>query len=210
VASQTGIILWGVDMQVDFMLPGGKLYVPGAEKLIPNIKRLVDTVRNGSTLMIASACQHSENDPEFKVFPPHCVGGTKGAELIPEVKAEGVVRIPNAPKFELPANLQFHQQILIEKQTLDVFESNHTSKIVSQLPSSAEIFVFGVVTEFCVRCAAKGLLARGRQVSVIEDAIETLDPEVGKKTIDELVASGAQLISTQKALDRLMAIRSAN
>lgn len=210
MASQTGIILWGVDMQVDFMLPGGKLYVPGAEKLIPNIKRLVDTVRNGSTLMIASACQHSENDPEFKVFPPHCVGGTKGAELIPEVKAEGVVRIPNAPKFELPANLQFHQQILIEKQTLDVFESNHTSKIVSQLPSSAEIFVFGVVTEFCVRCAAKGLLARGRQVSVIEDAIETLDPEVGKKTIDELVASGAQLISTQKALDRLMAIRSAN
>jgi nicotinamidase-related amidase len=210
VASQTGIILWGVDMQVDFMLRGGKLYVPGAEKLIPNIKRLVDTVRNGSTLMIASACQHSENDPEFKVFPPHCVGGTKGAELIPEVKAEGVVRIPNAPKFELPANLQFHQQILIEKQTLDVFESNHTSKIVSHLPSSAEIFVFGVVTEFCVRCAAKGLLARGRQVSVIEDAIETLDPEVGKKTIDELVASGAQLISTQKALDRLMAIRSAN
>ena len=35
-------IFWDVDTQVDFMLPGGKLYVPGAEKLIPNLKRLTD------------------------------------------------------------------------------------------------------------------------------------------------------------------------
>ena len=35
------IVLWEVDTQQDFMLPGGKLYVPGAEKIIPNIDRLV-------------------------------------------------------------------------------------------------------------------------------------------------------------------------
>ena len=39
------VIFWDVDTQVDFMLQGGKLYVPGAEKLIPNLRRLVDAAR---------------------------------------------------------------------------------------------------------------------------------------------------------------------
>jgi nicotinamidase/pyrazinamidase len=210
VPSQTSIVLWGVDMQVDFMLPGGKLYVPGAEKLIPNIKRLVDTARSGNTLMVASACQHSKNDPEFNVFPPHCVRGTKGAELIPEAKMDGVLRVPNDPNFRLSANLLFHPQILIEKQTLDVFESKQTAGIVNALPSGAEFFIFGVVTEFCVRCAGKGLLERGRRVVIIQDAIETLDPAIGKKTVDELAAAGAHFISTDEALARLEATRTAD
>ena len=39
------LILWEVDTQRDFMLPGGKLYVPGAEKLLPNIEKLTDAAR---------------------------------------------------------------------------------------------------------------------------------------------------------------------
>ena len=39
------IVFWEVDAQQDFMLPGGKLYVPGAERIIPNIKRLVDAAQ---------------------------------------------------------------------------------------------------------------------------------------------------------------------
>jgi len=38
-------VFWEVDVQTDFMLPGGKLYVPGAEKLLPNIRRLPDAAR---------------------------------------------------------------------------------------------------------------------------------------------------------------------
>jgi nicotinamidase-related amidase len=39
------VILWDVDTQVDFVLPHGKLYVPGAEETVPAMKRLVDAVR---------------------------------------------------------------------------------------------------------------------------------------------------------------------
>jgi nicotinamidase/pyrazinamidase len=209
VASQTAIILWCVDTQIDFMIPGGHLYVPGAEKLIPNIKRLVDSARDGDALLISSGCQHTENDPEFKIFPPHCVRGTKGAELIPESQTNHLIRIPNDPEFALPADLLAYKQILIDKQTLDVFENRHTAKIVESLPPAAEFFVFGVVTEFCVRCAGKGLLLRGRGVSIVHDAIETLDPDVGKKTIDELASTGAQLISTDQAIARLQQTRTA-
>ena len=61
------------------MLPGGKLYVPGAEKIIPNIRRLVDEARAGRVFLVSSGDAHAPDDPEFKVFPPHCVKGTPRA-----------------------------------------------------------------------------------------------------------------------------------
>ena len=75
-------ILWEVDVQGDFVLPGGKLYVPGAEKLLPNIKRLTDLARQGRVFLVSHGDFHSPDDPEFKVFPPHCVKGTAGAEAL--------------------------------------------------------------------------------------------------------------------------------
>jgi nicotinamidase/pyrazinamidase len=114
-----------------------------------------------------------------------------------------VVRVPNQPDASLPANLSEFQQILLEKQTLNIFETRFADKLVDQLPRNAHFLVFGVVTEYCVRFAAKGLLERGRAVSVIEDAIETLNPEEGKKTIAELKSMGAKVISTDQALGLL-------
>ena len=73
-----------MDAQADFMLPGGKLYVPGAEKIIPNIERLVDAAIEGRSFLVSSGDAHPEGDPEFERFPPHCVSGTPGARIIPE------------------------------------------------------------------------------------------------------------------------------
>ena len=204
------LILWGVDVQVDFLLPDGKLYVPGAEKLIPNIKRLVDVARRNGALLISSGDRHSPDDPEFKVFPAHCVRGTRGAEIVPEGLAHKICTLPNGPEIQLPHNLLDHQQILIEKQTLDVFDNPHAEKVLERLPLDAEFLVFGVVTEYCVRCAASGLLNRGRRVYIISDAIEHLNSAAGSKTIDELTAAGAELISTDEAVTLLNAKKSDN
>jgi nicotinamidase-related amidase len=65
--------------------------------------------------------------------------------------------------------------------------------------------VFGVVTEYCVRLAAKGLLERGRRVAIVKDAIETLNPEEARRTMAELTALGAETITTNEALRRLEA-----
>jgi len=93
-----------------------------------------------------------------------------------------------------------NQQIVIEKQTLDVFDNLHTKTIVNRLGKHVEYVVFGVVTEYCVRLAAKGLLERGRKVSLVKDAIETLKSEDGRRTLKELEALGANLITTAEAL----------
>jgi nicotinamidase/pyrazinamidase len=194
------LIFWEVDTQADFMLPGGKLYVPGAERLLPNIRRLTDEARQGRVFLVSHGCYHAKDDPEFKTFPPHCIKGTKGADVVPEALAERVITVPNEPTAELPPNLSQYQQILLEKQTLDIFESRHARSLVDRLGSDVEFVVFGVVTEYCVRFAAKGLLELGRRVSVVEDAIETLKTEDGQRTLDELQTLGAKLITTEQAL----------
>ena len=194
-------IFWEVDTQADFMLPGGKLYVPGAEKIIPNIKRLVDVARQGDVLLVSDACRHSQNDPEFQTFPPHCVRGTPGARIIPEGLAQTFYTIPNDEKHKLPNNLMTFQQIILEKQTLDVFDNPHASTLVERLGKDVQYVVFGVATEYCVRLAAKGLLARGHKVSIVKDAIETLQAEDGRHALEELKSLGARLITTHEAID---------
>ncbi len=193
-------IFWEVDAQVDFMLPGRNLYVPGAEKLLPNIRRLTDAAREGRVFLVSHGCFHTPDDPEFKIFPPHCVIGTAGAELVPEALTEKIVRVPNDAEAKLPEDLWQYQQILLEKQTLNIFESRHADALVQRLGRHAEFVVFGVVTEYCVSFAAKGLLERGRRVAVVQDAIETLEQEEGERTIAELERLGARLTTTDQAL----------
>ena len=196
-------VFWEVDVQADFMLPGGKLYVPGAEKLLPNIRKLTDAARRDEVFLVSHGCFHPPNDPEFEQFPPHCLKGTPGSEFVPEALAKKFARIENRPTEKLPDDLSRYQQIVLEKQTLDIFESHHADALVDHLGNSPEFVVFGVVTEYCVSCAAKGLLARKRRVAVVKDAIETLDPKVGAKTISDLQNLGARLITTDEALAKV-------
>lgn len=196
-------IFWEVDVQADFMLPEGHLYVPGAEKLLPNIRRLTDAARQGKVFLVSHGCFHAPDDPEFKIFPAHCVKGTPGSELVPEALTNKVVRVENTDTAKLPDDLSRYQQILLEKQTLNIFESRHADELVRRLGTHAEFVVFGVVTEYCVNFAAKGLLERGRRVAVIKDAIETLKREDGESTIAELKRLGARLVTTEEALSAL-------
>jgi nicotinamidase/pyrazinamidase len=194
------VIFWEVDTQADFMLRGGRLYVPGAEKLLPNIRRLTDAARQGRVFLVSHGCYHTKNDPEFKLFPPHCVKGTPGSAYVPEALTEKVVTIPNEATSQLPHDLSQYQQILLEKQTLDIFESLHAEELMKRLPEEAAFVVFGVVTEYCVRLAAKGLLERGRRVFIVTDAIETLKAEDGQRALEELRALGAKFVTTDQAL----------
>jgi nicotinamidase/pyrazinamidase len=200
--SSRDLVFWEVDTQADFMLPGGKLYVSGAERLLPNIRKLTDAARRGLVFLVSHGCYHAKDDPEFKTFPPHCIRGTTGAEFVAEALTERVLRVPNDPSAELPHDLSQYQQILLEKQTLDIFESRHAEKLLECLDREAEFVVFGVVTEYCVRLAAKGLLERGRRVSVVQDAIETLNVADGQRAVAELQALGAKFITTEQALAR--------
>jgi nicotinamidase/pyrazinamidase len=194
-------IFWEVDVQRDFMLPDGKLYVPGAEKLLPNIRKLTDAARRNEVFLVSHGCFHTPDDPEFVQFPTHCVKGTPGAEFVPEALADRFIQIENRPEAKLPADLFEYQQVILEKQTLDIFQSLHANELVERIGARPEFVVFGVVTEYCVGLAVKGLLQRKRRVTVVQDAIETLSAEAGKKCEAEFQRLGARATTTREALN---------
>ena len=193
------VVFWEVDTQADFMLPGGALYVPGAEKTLPNLKRLVDVARSGRVFLVSSACHHAPDDPEFETFGPHCIRNTPGARIVSDGLTDNPLRVPNVATFDWPQDFDSRQQIIFEKQQLDVFSNPQAGALVEKL-GDVRYVVFGVVTEYCVGLAAKGLLHRGHRVSIVNDAIETLDVKAGSGMLDALKALGADLISTDDAL----------
>lgn len=205
-AAPHAAVFWGVDIQHDFMHPDGKLYIPGAEKIAPNIHRLVQAARQHAILLVSSADAHRLDDPELREWPPHCLKDTPGASLIPEASASRRLVIPNRKEFTFPNDIGTYPQIVLQKNTLDVFDNPHTDRLLDRLRSAApphhdvEFIVFGVATDYCVHCTAEGLLRRGCQIILVTDAIQSFDPAKGQLILDDLQARGAKLLSTEEVL----------
>jgi nicotinamidase/pyrazinamidase len=201
-------VFWEVDAQADFLLPDGKLYVPGAEEIIPNLNRLVETVRQGRVFLISSADAHNPDDLELHDWPPHCLKGTPGSDLLPEACASLRLVIPNEKGFVLSENVIAYQQVTLQKNTLDVFDNPSTDALLARLnPAGSPAFdpnpefvVFGVATEYCVHLAVDGLLRRGRRVSIVTDAVRSLDHRKGQRILESLESCGARLITSEEAL----------
>ena len=173
-------VLWDVDTQVDFMYPDGKLYVPGAEHSIPAMQRLVDAARASGIVHVASADDHELTDAEISdepdflnTYPPHCLRGTRGALKIPETEQEDPV--PFTLEL-LPERYLEGREFLILTKTFDVFTNPNTDVLLDRLDPD-EVVVFGVATDVCDDAAIRGLLARGRKVTFVEDAARGLDDE---------------------------------
>jgi nicotinamidase/pyrazinamidase len=180
-----GTILWDVDTQVDFMLPDGKLYVPGAVETIPAMRRLVEAARAAEVLHVASADDHELSDPELSdepdfqnTYPPHCLRGTLGAEKIPETKQADPVPLTLVP---YPPGLvtglvEGRREILLLKKSFDVFTNPNTEALLDAVDPE-QVVVFGTATDVCADAAIRGFLQRGRRVQFVEDAAAAIAEE---------------------------------
>ena len=190
---------WDVDTQVDFIHPSGNLYVPDAEKIVPNLKRLTSWASRQGILVIASVDAHREGDAEFEQYPPHCLMGTPGQNKIPETLLPNHYVIPNR-KVDLPKGLVGFQQLIIEKQHFDVFTNPNVDSLFRQLGKDHEIVLYGVVTEICVDHAAQGLLDYGFRVHLVTDAIMHLDETKGRDAREKIQQRGGNATITDQVI----------
>jgi nicotinamidase/pyrazinamidase len=160
-----------IDTQIDFVFPAGALYVPGAELVLPQVARLNRHAKAHGIPLISTADAHAEDDPEFALWPPHCVAGTFGQRK-PDCTLVG--------------------QIVLNKQSVDCFTVPDLPRLLGQLRVEHAV-VYGVVTEICVRHAVFGLLDRGIRVTLVEDAVRSLDEAQAAAMIGELKARGGSL-----------------
>jgi nicotinamidase/pyrazinamidase len=200
------VILWDVDTQVDFMLPHGKLYVPGAEETAPAMKRLVDAARAAGIVHVASADDHELTDaeiseePDFQTtYPPHCLRGTRGARKIGETEQDDPVPIGLGP---LPERYLRGREFLLLKKHFDVFTNPNTERLLERLDPD-EVIVFGVATDVCDDAAIRGLLERGRRVRFVEDAARGLDEERVSRSTAAWREAGVEF-TTAEAVERAL------
>ncbi len=187
-------VFFDVDTQVDFMRPEGKLYVPGAEGIVPNLCRLLIWARENDVPVISTADAHSPDDPEFKTWPPHCVAGTPGQQRIPETQfASPVVISSRGGDFRPPA--RWVGQFIVEKTTYSPEDNSHFDDLLRVLGPRRAV-VFGVVTEYCVLATARALIRRGFAVDLVTDAVKSISEEGGRKALDELASAGVRLVTT--------------
>jgi len=183
-----------VDTQVDFMCATGSLYVPSAEQIIPNLKRLVGYALEQRIPVLSSADAHSPDDPSFAKWPPHCVIGTPGQQRTPETQLPSAIIVPNRPgAFDPPA--EWSGQFVIEKQEYDVSTNVNFDAILGSL-GPRRFVVFGVATEYCVLWSALALRKRDLPMDLVTDAIRAITQEGGRKAIEQMIAAGVRMVTT--------------
>jgi nicotinamidase/pyrazinamidase len=185
-------VFFDIDSQLDFLFPAGALYVAGAERIVPAITHLNRYAASHGIPVVSTTDAHLENDPEFSEWPPHCVLGTLGQRKAESTLLDGRVVIPNR---DVDLAIDGARQLVVEKQTVDVFLCANLGRLVEQLQADRFV-VYGVVTEICVLYAARGLLRMGKPVTVVADAVASLNSADSERALAEIRSSGGTLQTT--------------
>ena len=201
-----GRVLWDVDTQVDFVHPEGKLAVPGALDAVPAMARLVEAARAAGIPHVASADDHELTDAEISeepdyssTYPPHCLRATPGAARIPETAQADAVPLGLT---DVPAKWLRGREFLLLKKSFDVFTNPNTDRLL-ELLDPGEILLFGVATDVCDHAAIRGLLARGRTVTFVEDASRGLDEARTAACVAAWRSGGVRFVTSGEILDEL-------
>ncbi len=207
----SGLIFWDVDTQYDFMHADGKLYVPEAEHIIPNLRRLTAHAHAQGIRVIASADDHVPGHPEIsdtpdfaETFPPHCLRGTPGQRKIPETALRDPLVIEPDPQdpATLRRRVRAHEgDLLFHKHRFDVFTNPNVEPVVAALDPEV-IVVYGVALDVCNRYAIEGLLARRPETRLflVTDATKPIVAEQRDRLLADWTRRGVTIITTADAL----------
>ncbi|MDY6770705.1 MAG: isochorismatase family protein [Candidatus Nanohaloarchaea archaeon] len=200
------VLFWDVDTQHDFIDPDGKLAVPGADDRVDRMARLTEYAADSDVYHGGSVDAHEPDDPEFEVYPPHCVDGTPGQQ-----KLDATTRDPlYVPEQELTDDQQAEVadyaadggQVIFEKRSPDVRDNPNLADYVEAVDPDA-VAIYGVVTEICVDQAVDYFVEDTDvdQVYVVEDAIHELDGDDRDAAFEDWQDRGVEFITTWEIED---------
>lgn len=158
---------------INGFLKFGNLASPRMERVLPCIEEHLQTEIEAGAKIIFLHDNHAPDDPEFRMFPPHCIAGTDETRVVDELMpyTAGATLIP--------------------KTRYDGFFG---TTLEAELDGFApdEVIMTGVCTDICVLHTTEGLVNRGYRVIVPRFCVETYDApghdgdEVGKFALAHL------------------------
>jgi nicotinamidase/pyrazinamidase len=185
-----GAALLLIDVQNDFC-PGGALPVPEGERVIPVLNRMIERFEARGRPVYASRDWHPPDTKHFREFggpwPPHCIAGTPGASLHPELRVPpDAILISTGQDREDDGYSAFEGTTADGRRLADDFRDRAVS----------ELYVGGLATDYCVRATVLDARRAGFPVTVLIDGIAGIDPGDARRALDEMKAAGASLLSS--------------
>jgi nicotinamidase/pyrazinamidase len=188
--SKTALIV--VDVQNDFADPKGSLYVKGGEEVVPVINAEVERALAAGALVVYTQDWHPESTPHFQkdggIWPVHCVQGTWGAELHPELEVAGEVVRKGAGGEDGYSGFSMRDPTSGSREETGLEELLRRRGI-------EKLVVAGIATDYCVKETVADALARGFPTTVLREGIRAVDlrPGDGERALNAMLRAGARV-----------------
>lgn len=152
-ADRTALII--VDMQNDFVKPDGNLDVPAAKETIEHIQELLTRARWSRVQVVYTQDTAMEEDPEFDIWPQHCVKGTWGWQIIDELTPHDEAKV-------------------FEKNRYDAFYESGINHYLTRIWEVEHVVIVGTVSNICVLHTAASAGLRWFHVVIPADGISAM------------------------------------
>ncbi|MCL6450100.1 MAG: cysteine hydrolase [Acetobacteraceae bacterium] len=165
-----------IDMLRDFVEEGGALYCGEASRgIVPEVARLIREARARGDLVVYICDRHRPDDAEFQMFRPHCLAGSRGAEV-----AEGLEPQPG--------------DVVVPKRRYSGFFSTDLDLTLCEADVD-KLRLCGVCTNICVLYTAADARMRNYEVEVVRQAVASFDSEAHEFALKELERTlGAKVV----------------
>lgn len=183
-----------VDVQNDFADPGGGLYVQGGEQVVPVINEQIAAARAAGSLVVYTQDWHPETTPHFAKdggsWPVHCVAGTWGAELHPdlEVVDDAPVVRKGVDGGDGYSGFSVRDPVSGEESATEL--GRHLAEADVE-----RVVVTGLAGDVCVKATTLDARQHGYEVELplATTRMVELTPGDGEAAREEMVAAGVRL-----------------
>ncbi len=182
-----------VDVQNDFADPSGSLYVRDGDKVVQVVNDEIVKAQAAGALVVYTQDWHPATTPHFQkdggIWPVHCVQGSWGASFHPDLTIAGDV-IRKGTDGE-----DGYSGFTVRDPASGETEQTRLEALLRDR-GIRRVVVVGLATDYCVKETAIDAARKGFETTVLTNAIRAvnLQPDDGKRALDEMAATGADLV----------------
>jgi nicotinamidase/pyrazinamidase len=189
-------ILIDIDTQRDFLLATGKACIGNHRRVLAHIRRVMAWARSKNVPIISTAEVHPNNNGESQ--DDYCVDGTDGQKKIRYTLFSNHISFAADGNTDLSRDmLRRYRQVILHKRCVDPFDEPRIDRLLSEVRAN-EFIIIGISLEGAVVATALGLLQRGKQVTVVVDAVGSHNKKEAKLALRKMETKGAKLIETRR------------
>ena len=184
-----------VDVQNDFADPAGSLAVSGGAGIVPVVNDAVARARDAGSVVVYTQDWHPAHTPHFAqdggTWPVHCVAGTWGAELHPELELS-----EDAPRVRKGSNGEDGYSGFTMRDPVTGDTQPTALEGILRGRDVLRVTVCGLATDYCVRATALDAQRLGFATAVLRDAVRAVDlqPGDGERALAELTDAGVTIL----------------